>query len=612
MAKLRQRKPRQRAQIFLSYSRRDRLAVDRLFEDLKQRGYLVWMDVSEDGIEAGADWAKTLQAEMTASESVIGCLSSDFLKSTHCEDEIRQAQGEKKPIYPVIVRPLTADDDPAKFDLSQIQQIDLSQGPKAYEDGLDRLLAVLPLPPLSPDRMLRRFALPTAILVVIALLVAAIATLVLPEPEPEPLTVADKDVGIVVTKFIPETDDISAEEVDLLSRRFSNLLEQEVNATITPLRLTIGFLSPEQVGVLEGDPAVFAGKYGARIVISGSVKRGDDNRLELVPQFYIDTTIYSEVSEITGISKFGSPITIPDLKNAPTTQQILSTRTTALALTVKGLSYLVLDDYENALSAFESAAAIPGLQINEGGQAVYMMVGSTHLVMGAAQASLGELNTAGEHFSAAETIYQDIVEEAPEYARAHNGLAGVNYGRWNLTAQASETADSIPLWIAIDELDQALRLEDQPPYLYEQRALLLRVQVLYGLWANYASELTPEEHQAFLDDLRRFARQIISAYENAPSAPMKEIAAEANAYLGLTFYGTEAYDEAIDAFNDANNLSFDDSRRMYFYRWIGDCYTALGDTGAARTAYRTALELAQSLPDITPERLEEFEKNLST
>ena len=73
-----------RSHLFVSYSRSDRIAVDKLVADLRQRGYVLWMDVDERGIEPGEDWQRELTKQMSASEGVFACISPDFLASPYC------------------------------------------------------------------------------------------------------------------------------------------------------------------------------------------------------------------------------------------------------------------------------------------------------------------------------------------------------------------------------------------------------------------------------------------------------------------------------------------------------------------------------------------------
>src|SRR5260221_4763166 len=140
-----QTQPTQNAQLFISYSRSDRISVDKLVADLRQRNYDLWMDVDERGIEPGEDWRKELVAQMSAAQGVIACVSPDFLASPFCRAEIEQAQQEGKPIYPVIMRRLGQDRSLADFKLDNLQFIDLTAD---YVAGLNRLLPVLPRPAL--------------------------------------------------------------------------------------------------------------------------------------------------------------------------------------------------------------------------------------------------------------------------------------------------------------------------------------------------------------------------------------------------------------------------------------------------------------------------------
>src|SRR5260370_13895852 len=92
----------QTGQIFISYSRSDRLAVDRLFRDLRKHNYRLWMDVDERGIEPGEDWRQQLIQQMAASAAVIACIAPDFLTSTNLPPAVAPARQLGTPIYHVI------------------------------------------------------------------------------------------------------------------------------------------------------------------------------------------------------------------------------------------------------------------------------------------------------------------------------------------------------------------------------------------------------------------------------------------------------------------------------------------------------------------------------
>ncbi|MEP6986375.1 MAG: toll/interleukin-1 receptor domain-containing protein, partial [Chloroflexota bacterium] len=161
-----------RTHFFISYSRSDRIAVDKLVSDLRQRGYVLWMDVDERGIEPGEDWQRELTKQMSLSEGVIACISPDFLASPYCPQEIAQAQSEGKPIYPVIVRRILDDHALATIHLDRVQYADLTTN---YALGFQKLLVALP-PPQSPyRRIIRTASIIAAIIAVIVVIFGGIS-----------------------------------------------------------------------------------------------------------------------------------------------------------------------------------------------------------------------------------------------------------------------------------------------------------------------------------------------------------------------------------------------------------------------------------------------------
>src|SRR5438045_356037 len=197
----------QSGQIFISYSRSDRLAVDRLFGDLRKHNYRLWMDVDERGIEPGEDWRQQLIQQMAASEAVIACISPDFLTSTNCQGEIARARQLGKPIYPVIVRRLDKDQSLASIHLDNVQFVDLAQN---YDAGLNRLMTVLPRPRFPAQTIARRVAAIIGVIGVLIVLFVGVmlaaqkGTYVAPTPAPPTPTehFAGNEIGVVVSYFV--------------------------------------------------------------------------------------------------------------------------------------------------------------------------------------------------------------------------------------------------------------------------------------------------------------------------------------------------------------------------------------------------------------------------
>src|SRR5688500_18404638 len=198
--------PRQSRQIFISYSRADRLAVDRLCGDMKRHDHLVWADSAEHGIEAGENWRDELKRQVSHSDAMIACLPPDYCRSEFCKAEVAQALEERKPIFPVKVRRVTPEEEAAgmtAYGIADLQYTDLSATIEGYGEGVRRLRRRLPPPPLlSGERILR---LGRALIVVLGIVgvfvlggVAAVATIEASAPPP---SVAGHTIGVVVADF---------------------------------------------------------------------------------------------------------------------------------------------------------------------------------------------------------------------------------------------------------------------------------------------------------------------------------------------------------------------------------------------------------------------------
>jgi Tol biopolymer transport system component len=89
-------------QVFISYSRKDLVFVERLVEDLKKANLDVWYDLS--GLEGGARWRKEIQDAIKNSQYVIVVLSPDSVESEWVEREFLFASNLKLKIIPLIYK----------------------------------------------------------------------------------------------------------------------------------------------------------------------------------------------------------------------------------------------------------------------------------------------------------------------------------------------------------------------------------------------------------------------------------------------------------------------------------------------------------------------------
>lgn len=93
------------AQLFISYSRSDRLFLD-MFLPLIRKVYgnhSLWYD---DDIPGGVDWWETICNEISNCKLFVYLVSNESLESSVCQKELRHALSLKKQILPVIVRRL--------------------------------------------------------------------------------------------------------------------------------------------------------------------------------------------------------------------------------------------------------------------------------------------------------------------------------------------------------------------------------------------------------------------------------------------------------------------------------------------------------------------------
>ena len=88
------------AHIFISYSRRDQTYARKLAEDLRQRGFDVWID---DRIDYGDQWFNEIENAIAACGAFVVIMSPDSRKSQWVQREILIAQREGKAIFPALL-----------------------------------------------------------------------------------------------------------------------------------------------------------------------------------------------------------------------------------------------------------------------------------------------------------------------------------------------------------------------------------------------------------------------------------------------------------------------------------------------------------------------------
>lgn len=130
--------------IFVSYSRSDKLLVDRLVDDLRKAGHDIWVD--KQNIEPGEKWWEAIFRGIDKAGAVIVCLSPDALDSEWIRRELYVARGLGKFIIPVSVR-ACSEELAEQRDLAwlkDLQIIDLEPDYNRAVDDLSRALKTRP------------------------------------------------------------------------------------------------------------------------------------------------------------------------------------------------------------------------------------------------------------------------------------------------------------------------------------------------------------------------------------------------------------------------------------------------------------------------------------
>jgi len=119
--------------VFISYSRLDKQFVDKLADDLRQRGIDVWIDV--ENIMPGTDWQREIEKGLKSATASIFVISKNSVKSKWTLSEFVAMMQLNKFVFPVIIE----DVDPAELP-EQIRNIQWADFTESYDDGITELL----------------------------------------------------------------------------------------------------------------------------------------------------------------------------------------------------------------------------------------------------------------------------------------------------------------------------------------------------------------------------------------------------------------------------------------------------------------------------------------
>ncbi|MBI1281778.1 MAG: TIR domain-containing protein [Anaerolineaceae bacterium] len=622
-----------RSHLFVSYSRSDRIAVDKLVADLRQRGYVLWMDVDERGIEPGEDWQQELTKQMSDSEGVIACISPDFLASPYCPLEIAQAQRENKPIYPAIVRRLSDDHGLSAIGLDHVQYTDLALN---YESGLRKLLVALPSPQSPYRKWVRNGSIITAVIALIILIFGGISlavrqgiTSVQPTATSLPPTATaalqNYDVSVVLSYFVVDTPDkVSQADADAVIERFAKSLDQQLSSELSGSKLKLSYKMDGPAGVtrITGKDAQsrqqaaisLLNDRAAKVAIYGVIHYDAATQQTLLqPEFYVSADRYfNDAQELTGNYKFGKEIPADSLDD----RGKLGTHVTALSYIMTGLFEHMTQQFDSALESYQAALNTPDWKDKDGKDIVYLLIGNSEMKLAEQAARQCDRSTVLAQADNAESAYNESKDIAPDFARTYAGLANVYAVRAFWLAEGNDQCAGkkidIPALHQAEQFvqqyeakaDATLSEEDKG---VQRKLLLTEVQVHFLLWAVQDKAARSDDNNSEYQALLKAVNKIVANYSSYSDSTWASPVMEAYIFRGQALYARGQLRDALDDYTQAlavyNNIASDRSittqliapeRAMTVYGYMGDAYFQLRDYVEAGKQYGQAITIAKA------------------
>ena len=98
------------ADVFISYSRRDKAFIEDLRAALDASKRSVWVDLRD--IPPSADWRDEIHQAITSSDAFVCVVSPDYVASPICQEELEFARANNKRLIPIIRRDIPTNQAP--------------------------------------------------------------------------------------------------------------------------------------------------------------------------------------------------------------------------------------------------------------------------------------------------------------------------------------------------------------------------------------------------------------------------------------------------------------------------------------------------------------------
>ncbi len=319
---------------------------------------------------------------------------------------------------------------------------------------------------------------------------------------------------------------------------------------------TVTIWSPDRVGTVQGETPEaraqsaqqLADKIGADVLVYGVIDVSQP-LWEVTPEFYVTSTNFNEAQEITGQHQIGEPFTLAGeggLLSRVDLSRKMDARAEAITRITLGLAYYSLRDYTDALTTFQTAENVSGWQDSQGKAVLYLLEGNAAAKQNDLVTSISYLNRS--------------LEIDPEYARPIVSLASVYYLQALEPFNESQKPSDVDLALidkAIAEYNLALQAHHQP-------ALSdITTKVNFGLGQCYLMQVYAGSKGSLNLAVDKF-KSVIADYRSNPR--LRELAAESHARLGLIYALSNHDADAVQEYQQAAALLYDNPERQQVYK----------------------------------------------
>lgn len=272
----------------------------------------------------------------------------------------------------------------------------------------------------------------------------------------------------------------------------------------------------------------------AHMVIYGVVEE-NENGMQVIPEFYLDTQGFHEGSEVIG-QYVGSPFSLPGSDN-PAWQfnfdKQMQIRTDIISSFARGLTFFAVQEYDEALSVLQSIEEIEGWQDDEGREVLYALIG-----FAAGKA---------ENYELTQSSLEKAIAINPNYARPYIGLANLNYILALKPFEVSQNVNDVDQTLldkCFEYLDLAVQAPEKPPLAEVETKIHFARGQCY--WLKTFTGKLPNFDLAVSE-----FRQVIDAYRDGANPRVYEFAGESYARLGLIYRLVNKLPEAAEHYQKA-------------------------------------------------------------